>query len=448
MIERLLLAGALWLGASAAYALDGGRYGEVKLAEPVSAPRGYVVLFSDAGGWTAKDDSRLDAIAKAGALAVGVDTDAYLDRAASFDPRCLQLLGDAEGLSRQLQRERPGSEYFFPVLAGVGRGGALVGAILAQAPKATVGAGVSLDPWASVGTERAFCPRVARADDPLPASPRADVPVLVDPWTVVLSPTTLQEVRARFDALTPDVPQLTLSKLGEPAGDDTLARFIAPTLIPDNFGSVAGLPLVELPVEPHKRRMAILISGDGGWRDIDRTIAEQMQKQGLPVVGWDALRYFWSRKTPDETAADLAKVIAAYGPKWNVDEVALVGFSFGADVLPFLYPKLPPALRQRVKLITLLSPSPAADWEIRVVGWLGAAPSAEATPLAPALKTVPAELFQCFYGDQDHNSSCAALVGTEAEVIEKKGQHHFDGDYAKIAREILAGFDRRGAAGL
>ncbi len=111
------------------------------------------------------DDARLAAIERAGALAVGVDTDAYLDRAARQDPRCLQLLDDAEGLSRQLQREHPGSEYFFPILAGVGKGGALAGAILAQAPPATIGGGVSIDPWSAVDGPRAFCERVATRDD-------------------------------------------------------------------------------------------------------------------------------------------------------------------------------------------------------------------------------------------------------------------------------------------
>ena len=443
MLKRLALAALLALAAAPALALDGGRYGEVKFAAPAGAPRGYVVLFSDAGGWNARDDARLAAIAKAGALAVGVDTDSYLKRAADSDPRCLQLLGDAEALSRQLQREHPGAEYFFPLLAGIGRGGALVGEILAQAPPAPIGGGASLDPWVSVGTERAFCARVSKPSDNIPPPVRPGAPVLIDLWTIAFTPAATTEPRAAYADLAQAVPEITL-RATPIEGDDALAMLIAPSLVPDDVGAVAGLPLIELPAKG--KRLAIFLSGDGGWRDIDRTIAEQLQSQGLAVVGWDSLRYFWTRKTPDETAADLAKVIAAYRQKWGADEIALIGFSFGADVLPFLYPKLAPPLRERVKLMTLLSPSPAADWEIRVVGWLGAAPSAAATPLAPALKTVPAGLVQCFYGDQDKNSSCAALQG--AEVIEKKGQHHFDGDYAKIAREILAGFQRRADAGL
>jgi type IV secretory pathway VirJ component len=98
-------------------------------------------------------------------------------------------------------------------------------------------------------------------------------------------------------------------------------------------------------------------------------------------------------------------------------------------------------------MLSLLSAGQAADWEIRVVGWLGAGPSAEATPLAPALKRIPGRLIQCFYGDKDTGSSCPQMAALGAEVIEKQGSHHFDGDYGLMARQILAGFKRRAGDG-
>ena len=193
--------------------------------------------------------------------------------------------------------------------------------------------------------------------------------------------------------------------------------------------------------------MAVFLSGDGGWRDIDKTIGGKLQSLGVSVVGWDSLRYFWRKKSPEETAADLAATLRVYGAKWGADRIALIGFSFGADVLPFVYDRLPPEIRQRVALVTLLSASRAADWQIRVIGWLGAAPSAAATPLAPAIAKMPPKILQCFYGDQDTNSSCAALIGSGAEVIEKKGLHHFDGNYDLIAQQILDGLRHRISGG-
>ena len=88
---------------------------------------------------------------------------------------------------------------------------------------------------------------------------------------------------------------------------------------------VDSLPLVELPADRPSRVMAVLVSGDGGWRDLDKTIGEKLQALGVPVVGWDSLRYFWSRKTPEQTTADLTAILAAYGAKWRADKFALIG---------------------------------------------------------------------------------------------------------------------------
>jgi type IV secretory pathway VirJ component len=433
-----------WISfASPAFALDGGRYGEVRLALPEGPPRGYVVLFSDAGGWTRDDEARLRAIAAVGAIAVGVDTDAYLARVASSDPRCFQLVGDAEGFSRQVQREHAGAEYFYPIVAGVGKGGAVAGAILAQAPDRTLGGAVSIDPLGVLEVAHGWCPRADAAQ----ALRTFRVPILNQFWTVALSPTVSYGTRAHFDTLAMLVPSLNVRALDEVPGPRTLASLIAPHLVQDNFANVAELPLVELPASSPSRLMAVFFSGDGGWRDIDRTVGEDLQSLGVSVVGWDSVRYFWSKKTPDQTASDLSTVILAYSAKWHRDRVALIGFSFGANIIPAAYDRLRQSLKDRVPMISLLSPEPAADWEIRVAGWLGAPPSAEATPLGPEIEKIPGKLIQCFYGNKDTGSYCPDLARHGAEVIEKDGMHHFDGNYPLIAHQILAGFERRIANG-
>ena len=448
MLRRLTHVVALvWIGfAGPAFAIDGGRYGEVRLALPDGPPRGYVVLFSDAGGWTSDDQARLEAIAAVGAIAVGVDTDAYLARVAASDPRCAQLVGDTEGFSRQVQRQHAGAEYFYPIVAGVGKGGAVAGAIIGQAPDRTLDGAVSLDPWGVFEAAHGWCPRVASGSGA--EAPRTfRVPILKQFWTVALSPAAPYATRAHFDTLTTLVPPLSVRTLEAAPGPQTLASLIAPHLVQDNFASVAGLPLVELPASSPSRLMAVFFSGDGGWRDIDRTIGEDLQSLGVSVVGWDSVRYFWSRKTPEQTASDLSAVILDYSARWHADKVALIGFSFGADIIPSVYNRLRKSLRDRIPMITLLSPEPAADWEIRVAGWLGAAPSAEATPLGPPIETIPGKMIQCFYGNKDTLSYCPELAGHGAEVIEKDGIHHFDGNYALIAHQILDGLERRIANG-
>lgn len=118
--------------------------------------------------------------------------------------------------------------------------------------------------------------------------------------------------------------------------------------------------------------MAVIYSGDGGWRDIDKEVGNALQQQGVPVVGVDSLRYFWSERQPQATADDLARVITYYGRRWNVRNVLLIGYSFGADILPRTYNLLPSATRARVRQVTLMALSHRADYKISVLGWLGA----------------------------------------------------------------------------
>ena len=70
-------------------------------------------------------------------------------------------------------------------------------------------------------------------------------------------------------------------------------------------------------------------------------MAQAMQREGVSVIGIDALRYFWSEKTPQQIAHDLGRVMQTYGARWHTSHVALIGYSFGADVMPFAYNRLP-----------------------------------------------------------------------------------------------------------
>ncbi len=58
--------------------------------------------------------------------------------------------------------------------------------------------------------------------------------------------------------------------------------------------------------------LAIFWSGDGGWRDIDRQIGQELARSGMPVVGVDSLRYFWREQRPEAIAHDLDRMISHY----------------------------------------------------------------------------------------------------------------------------------------
>ncbi|WCM18028.1 virulence factor family protein [Paraburkholderia bryophila] len=409
---RLAVAASLVTGSAFAHAttttVPGGRFGDVTVTQPTGPLRGFVVLYSQASGWSAADQQSAEALAKAGALTVGVDSARYAANLAATKETCHKLVGDAESLSHQLERQSQSARYFAPIVAGTGQGATLAMHVLEQAPSNTIAGAVSVDPERTLDARFQPCP-------PDPTVIRDKIPGFVE------KATTGTADRARLVALlTPHLQVLSTS-------DD----------------DVSDLPLIELPAAHPNGLMAIVISGDGGWRDLDKTIALALQKDGVSVVGMDSLRYFWSEKSPAQTSRDLARIMQTYGARWHAQHIALVGYSFGADVMPFAYNRLPDTLKSKVSLIALLGFAPDADFQIRVGGWLGMPASDKALKVQPELAHVPTSLMQCFYGEDEKDTLCPALGKTGVEVIRTSGDHHFGRDYNALEQRILASFKKQ-----
>ncbi|HTT77826.1 MAG TPA: AcvB/VirJ family lysyl-phosphatidylglycerol hydrolase [Candidatus Binataceae bacterium] len=421
--------------------ISGGRYGSVKMVKPNGPSNAFILLFSDRAGLTKAGDAAAQMLAKRGALVVEIDTPAYLKQLDKKNESCYGLVIDAEGFSRLLERENHFPNYLAPILAGLGEAGTLAQVILSAAPPVTIAGAVSIDPSATLAGQRPICTGVTTrpAANGFSYGPALKLQGF---WTVGFTANAAPSSRDYVSSLRRAGMPLDLYHLaaGSSLGDE-LWKLIEPHIAAAI--NVARLPLTILPVAKPSKLMAVVISGDGGWRDLDRTIAEYLQGHGVPVVGWDSLRYFWTKKTPEQTSDQLAAILTTYISEWHAPDVALIGYSFGADVMPFAYNRLPPNLRSHIKLIALLGLAHSADFRIVIYGWLGASPSSEALPLVPQLNKIPAALIQCYYGQNEADTACPAQAARGVEVIRRPGGHHFDGKYDIVAASILKGFKTR-----
>jgi hypothetical protein len=203
------------------------------------------------------------------------------------------------------------------------------------------------------------------------------------------------------------------------------------------------IPVVEVPANSAKQTVTIFYSGDGGWRDLDRTVAEEMAAFNYSVVGVDVLRYFWEYKTPEQVAADLSATMAYYRKYWGTKSFVLTGYSFGADILPAIYNRLPAPDKDDVRLLVLIALGKTADFEIHVSGWLGQ--SGGEQTVSPELAQIPKNKVLCIYGvDEKDETACTNLQHNEANILELSGGHHFDQDYPKLTRQILDVYQQHG----
>lgn len=424
--------------------LDSGTIlGRVHLARPAGHVTGVLFLYSDRDGWTPELAAAAGRLAGDGLAVVGVDLAPYLAALDASDERdCHYLVSVVEELSKRLQKELDVERYRTPLLAGVGMGGTLAYAALAQAPAVTVAGAVSLDPSATVTTRLPICKGApfTPAEGGFAYGRRDALPG----WWRVAS-------RGGADPFAFADNVAGAARVAVPADAD-LATALAAVLEPmlEASGAAAGDDLADLPLVPIAPQgpgtglLAVIVSGDGGWRDIDKQIGEWLAARGVGVVGLDSLRYFWSKKPPETIARDLRRIFDHYLALFDARAVVLIGYSFGADVLPATWRAMAPADRDRVVQLSLLGLSTAADFEFHVSGWLGLGHGKRPVALdAPSLD--PARV-QCFYGVEESDSFCREPAFAAVERIETKGGHHFDGDYAALARRILEGAQRRLAA--
>jgi type IV secretory pathway VirJ component len=196
------------------------------------------------------------------------------------------------------------------------------------------------------------------------------------------------------------------------------------------------LPLIEVPSKKGTSdTMVVFVSGDGGWATIDRSISKVLADSGMPVVGLNALQYFWTKRTPESASRDLQWIVENYLSTWKKGRVMLVGYSRGADVLPAMISRLPSDLRSKIRLIALLGPSPRVRFEFHVSDWWRDASTGMA--VKPEVDKLREQRILCLSGEDDKDSLCRLLSGPRLDVVMLKGAHHFDGGYDKLARIIL-----------
>ena len=195
-------------------------------------------------------------------------------------------------------------------------------------------------------------------------------------------------------------------------------------------------PVIEWPATGTSDRFAIMVTGDGGWRRVDAKVTDKLRANGIPIVGFIASTYFQTRRSPDESACALAQLIQTYQQRWHKRRVILIGYSRGADVLPFMINRLPPDIRSSIQLTVLLGLEPWIDFEYHPIWtWAHYTRHAPQYSVLPEAERLRGEKVLCVYGEREKDSLCDKLAGFK--TLRLPGGHHFAGHYDAVADAIL-----------
>ena len=455
MIKSLVIALSLaflsTLPAHAQERISHGSFDRVALYRPQGEASQFVLFLSGENGWDGAMDTAARALAKEGAMVAGIDMPRLRSSLVKGGDDCVLPDGDLENLSHYLQGYARQPTYRTPLLVGYGSGAALAYAMQAVADEDTFAGAISLS----------FCPRLdmgkplcERADKSFMKEAKGNVSILTpvselpQPWLVLQGVSndscTVADVRdfagrirgAAVSALPGRGRDLWREKGTLPA---LLASYRVLTAgrdiaLPPPPAKLIDLPLIEVPADGDNDTFAILLSGDGGWAGLDKEVAKALVAKGIDVVGFDSLRYFWKAREPAELAADIDRIVRHYAKHWDKKRVVLIGYSQGADVLPFAVNRLPDASRARVAQTVLMGLGQNASFEFHLANWIG---KDDGLPILPeAVKLSEADTL-CLYGEDEDDSLCPDIPPGHVHAQSLPGGHHFDGAYDKLAELIV-----------
>jgi type IV secretory pathway VirJ component len=425
----------------------------VYVPDRVDAATDVVLLASGDGGWDPQMTDIATRIQGVGKIVVGFSTPEYLKRAAAADSKCTNSAGDLVGLSQFVQRQLGSHAYRTPMVVGYASGASLAYVVAAQAPINAFVGSIAIGFCPDLALEKPLCRRGALRQSQIKGDVGELRPIgrVVTPLEVLPVPTGGRCKAGDEAAFMQDVDNSHVVPLLEPNRADVdawlqdffsaYAALAVKRPVPQaaKTDELAGLPLIERPVETPSATLIVMLSGDGGWSTLTERVTDELNASGLPVVGWNTLKYFWTAKAPERASADLAAIIRYYSDAWHTQDVILAGYSMGADVLPGIVNRLAPAEQRRVRSVVLMAPGRATDYEFHISGWLQHVPK-DAQPIAPEVENMPADIkLTCIYGsDEADRSLCTQIDARKPGLTLKElpGAHHFDGDYEGLARLV------------
>ena len=449
-----LLAAALLFSSSlfAQEHLSHGRFEDVTLYRPAGEPKQFVLFLSGDNGWEGAVDVMARKLAEQGALVAGIDVTQLFESLHKDASPCVFPDGDLENLSHYVQGYAQLMTYHTPLLVGYSSGASLAYAMEAQAPAGTFLGALSLGFCVDMDLAKPLCRGegvhfTRHADrqglDLLPSKNLGGGWVAIHGARDKVCPAAPAK---KFVAQVPRAQFVELPKVDHDYAQPRQwqSQFLAAyqhltanaPALPAPPVSLADLPLIELRTQTPGPTLAVLLSGDGGWAGLDKKVAAALVEKGIDVVGVDSLRYFWTKRTPQGLAVDVDRIVRYYAAQWHDTNVVLIGYSQGADVLPFAINRLPPATRSLITHSVMLGLGQNASFEFHVGNWLSD-DDPDALPIRPEAAQLQPGKTLCIYGADEKNSLCPQLAPGSVEAYAMKGGHHFDGAYEELAKVIL-----------
>jgi type IV secretory pathway VirJ component len=117
--------------------------------------------------------------------------------------------------------------------------------------------------------------------------------------------------------------------------------------------------------------LVIFFTGDSGRSHFDKKLTDSLCANNIPLMCINSYKFFRRRKTPQQTLDSILPYIDFNLKKYNRQKFIFAGYSFGSEVVPFLYNLMSDEFKDKVEFIVLLSPSYNSDFKIHFLDRVG-----------------------------------------------------------------------------
>jgi len=432
-------------------------FGKVFVYKTTGVTRNVIIMISGDGGWKYGVTGFAETFSDMGNLVIGVDILRYYKYLRQSIGDCYSVSTDFVQLATIVEKKYNFPDYRPPVIMGYSSGATLVYGILAQARPGTYIGGISVGFCSDIDLPKMLC-QTNGLDE------KGDIPgksyfllpdaKLGNPWIVLngeLDKVCNYIEVADFVSKTSNAELITLPNVGHgfskwsdfmPQWKDTFDRLVEkfekgqPENL--NIDQLKNLPLIitNTKLQNKNAPVALIISGDGGWYGFEQLLADNLAKQGIPSIGLDSKRYFWKRRSPEETAGDITKALNYYGKEWNREKILLVGYSLGAEIVPFLVTRMSEEMRSNILSEVLLSPETNTDFEVHISNMLGIGNRQNTYNVIDEIDKIKIVPTLIIFGEGEKSKVPALLTDTSVKIKIIPGDHHYKFDIQLIIKTM------------
>ncbi len=196
------------------------------------------------------------------------------------------------------------------------------------------------------------------------------------------------------------------------------------------------LPIKEWASTSQDKPLIFYLSGDGGLNKFSNSLCDGINKKGFEVIELNSKSYFWDKKTPEQTAIDVNNFLVKKMTGRKNQQIVMIGYSFGADVLPFILSRLPKDMHDKILASFLMASSGSTDFEIHWADIFGGNAKRDMDVVSEINKLVDDKIVIISSSDDRHlEANKITLKRYTHEIL--PGGHHFDGDTDEIIKVIL-----------